>query len=131
MPAVAARAAVAAAATNDLPNDLRWLVGDIHLIQLADVVEAVRRLGAGEFVTFEDPVVEWSGNSFGLKASFTLSPTTMVLLVEPAVPLSPENVLGAVCRHALAALPYRQTLICRTEPTGALLEAAGRLVPSF
>ena len=128
MPAVAARAGVAAFATATAPR-AGWLDGDIHLLHAGPLAEVLRSIGAGEFVTFEDPVLECETSPFGLTATFALSADVLVLVVEPGAELSIDDCVGAIGQHMLNCPSYRQNLICRTRASGRLLDAAGELLP--
>ncbi len=130
MPAVAARAGVAAVAARDLPSTLRWLDGDLHVVQLDRVAQQIRAIGANEFVTFEDPVVAWDAGPRGLTASFTISPAALVLVVERGRSIGGPEDPGAARLPSLVARWCRESLICRTEVTGHVLAAAGKLRPS-
>ena len=130
MPIVAARAGVAAVAARDLPDGLPWLDGDLPVVRLDLVVHRIGAIGAGEFVTFEDPVVEWDSGPYGLTASFVMSPAALVLVVERGRHLSVSDYEDAATRHSLGVLRYRENLICRSEVTGHMLAAAAHLRPS-
>jgi hypothetical protein len=129
MPMVAARAGVAAVAARDLPSDLRWLDGDLHVVHLERVEHHVCAVGANEFVTFEDPVVAWDSGSYGLIASFTISPAVLLLVVERGRAIALPEYEDAAIRHSLIPPRYRENLISRTEVTGHVLEVAEKLRP--
>jgi hypothetical protein len=126
MPQVAARAGTAAVVASDLPNDEQWLQGDVHIVRVEDVQHRLTTMGAGEFVTFDQPVVEWESH---LVASLSLSPVLLALLVERGTPLTRSQYEDAVERHILRPLSHRRSLYCRTKATGELLAAAGTLIP--
>jgi len=130
MPAVAARAGLAAVVDRNLPSDLRWLDGDVHVVPFALVAKAIRSAGACEFVTFEDPVVAWDANSNGLVASFSMLPGAMVLVAARGGGFGVQEYADAALRHLLIPPGYRGNLICRTELSSHVLAAAGRLRPS-
>ena len=128
-PRTTALAAVAAVVARDLPRDLPWLEGDLYVLSAKECAAYLRAAGAGEFVTFEDPVVEWETGKSDLLASFAASAETLVLLVARGRPWTPGDSLAAALRHALLVPPHRESLLCRTLATGALLAAAERLRP--
>lgn len=131
MPKVAARAGLAVAMSADILRKEGWLEGDVHLVRDVDVKPYLRGIGTEEFVTFEDPVVEWKDDSgFGLIASFSLSPSVLVLIVERGAEVRVENYESVSLHHTLAPLSTRSNLICQTEPTGHLYEWAKKLRPS-
>jgi hypothetical protein len=129
LPMVAARAGAASVVTGDLPRDLRWLDGELHVVRAEHVRSSLTSIGAGEFATFEDPVVVWDRNDVGVVASFALSPTAMMLVVEVGRCLVPAEYAHTAVQHCLAPLMFRQSLFCRTEAAGTLLAAAHRLRP--
>jgi hypothetical protein len=128
MPHVAVLAGVATVAQRDTPKG--WLDGDVHIVRAEEVQDRLHAIGAGEFVTFEDPVVEWESPPFGLIASFTLSPEALVLLFRRGSQSTLAEYADISARHSLAPLRGRENLICRTRVTGALLAAASELRPT-
>lgn len=130
MPRVAALAGLAAILGKHVPADLRWLDGDIHIIQSTHFQELLRAIGAGEFVTFEAPVVEWESNPVGLRASFSMSPERLLVVFERGCQPAEAEYWDAVFRHHIATIKHREGLICRSQVFGVLLSAAAELRPS-
>lgn len=130
MPKVAARAALAASIEGDILRDEGWLEGDVHVVHARDVEQALKRIGAGEFVTFENPVIEWSNSESGLVATFSLSPELLVLVVKREVMVTPvmQDVIAA--EHNLTPVSSRRNLLCRTEASGTLAVTARLLMHS-
>jgi hypothetical protein len=129
-PRTTALAALAAVVARELPADLRWLEGDLYVASASVCAPYLQALGAGEFVTFDDPVVEWETDKSDLLASFTASPDVLVLIVAPGRPWTAEDSVAAVIRHTLLVAPHRQSLLCRTKASGKLLDAAAHLRPT-
>lgn len=129
-PGVTVRAAIAAVVAKDHPGQAAWLDGDVHVVQASAVRTRLQEIGAGEFVTFDPPVIQWESGSVGLMASFALSPSALVLLFERGKEVTTAAYELAAERHVLVPLKFRDTLISRTEVTGRLLAAAGGLVHS-
>lgn len=128
-PRVAARAGLVATVEASLPRTLSWLEGDVRLLKADDFGSELSALGAAEFVTFDDPVVEWDTNASGIAASFSLSPEVLVVVTAKGVCLSRAQCAALVHRHLLCPLRLREMLICRHAATGRLLAAAEQLVP--
>ena len=126
-PAATARAGVDAVVTNDLPADLGWLDGDVYALPADAFRPVLEALGAGEFVTFEHPVVEWDANPHAFVATFAASPDTLVLVVERGHQLTLDACASAVLDHTLRPLPHRESLLCRTPAVGHLRATAERL----
>ncbi len=130
MPRVAARAAlVTAVEVADLLRPWGWLEGDVHVLHAAEFANELNNIGAGEFVTFEDPVIEWGANSSGFVASFALSPDLLIVVEPRGSAISREQYATIVRNHLLDPIPYRQNLICRSE-TKELYARAGQLLPT-
>lgn len=110
-----------------LPQDLRWLDGAVHVLHLDPIANAIRSAGAGEFVTFEDPVVAWDSGPVGLIASFSMSPTALVLVTTRDTRVAVRDYPDAALRHLLKPESFRENVICRTKLSRRVLAAAGNL----
>lgn len=131
MPSMAARAGVAAFIKRDAPGTAPWLDGDTHVVAVAEMQPVLEVLGAGEFTTFEDPVVVWESNSpYGLLATFAASPAALVVIVVAGTSIGLEQYADAARLHWVGPLPHRQSLISRTPIAGAALERATLLRPT-
>ncbi len=130
MAVVAARAGLASVVARDLPQGTSWLEGNVQCVRADGVRTVLQAIGASEFVTFVQPVVEWEPNPLGLLASFTLSPDLLVLVVERGRQITQGEATGAILRHALLAPRHRTSLICKTEATGELLKWAAQMLPT-
>ena len=128
MPKVAARAGLAVATEADILRREGWLEGDVYVVHAHEVKQALDEIGAGEFVTFENPVVEWSGSSFGLVATFALSPELLILIVNRGTALTSVEYAEVAAKHSLKPLSTRWNMICRTDATGKLAAAANTLL---
>ncbi len=105
-PKVAALAGIAAVALGDVPSRLDWLDGDVHVLRAVEVQELLRGIGAGEFVTFEDPVVEWESSPGGPVASFALSPAALLVLLPRGRQPTLTDYCEIALRHSLVPLTY-------------------------
>lgn len=131
LPRVAARAGVAAVVAHEMPGQSAWLDGDIHVLQRAPWNEALGQVGAmNEFITYEEPVVEWEPGPYGLLATLSLSPDTLVAVLERESEPNAEHYLDMVVRHSLAPIAHQTSLICRSKLRGALLQRAAQLRPT-
>jgi hypothetical protein len=128
MPKVAARAALALAIEGDILRREGWLEGDVHIVHAQDVRQTLDEIGAGEFVTFENPVVEWDASPFGLVATFSLSPTLLLLIVNRGSTIALVDYSDVVAKHNLKPLSTRRSMICRTVVSGKLAAAASTLM---
>lgn len=130
MPRVAARAAlVTAVEVADLLRHTGWLEGDVHVLHVADFANELDNVGAGEFVTFEDPVIEGT-NASGFIASFALSPDLLIVIEPRGAAISHEQYAAVIRNHVLDPIPYRRNLICRSPPKGDLHARANMLLPT-
>jgi hypothetical protein len=126
-PRTTAPAAVAAIVARDLPADLPWLEGDAYVASARECMPYLQEAGAGEFVTFNQPVVEWETGKSDLLASFAASPEVLVLLVKRGRPWTPDDSVAAAVRHTLLVIPHQDALLCRTVATRRLLATAAQL----
>ena len=127
MPTVAARAALAVGIKEHLLRREGWLEGDLHVVPARDVRNALDAIGTGEFVTFEDPVVEW-GESPGVVASFSLSPELLLVIVKRGTPMTAATYEDITTKHNIKPLAFRRALLCQTSATGELEAAAVTLM---
>lgn len=123
MPRVAALAGVSAVARREAPPT--WFDGEVHVVSAQLVRKELEDTGAGEFVTFEHPVVEWADGPSDLLASLALSADLIVLLFKGGSAVAPSEYGRIAQRHSLAPLRDREILICRTEAKGLLLRIPG------
>jgi hypothetical protein len=128
MPTVAARAALASGIEEHLLRREGWLEGDVHVVPSKSVRSALDAIGAGEFVTFEDPVVEWGESPAGIVASFSLSPLLLLVIVKRGTPMSAATYADVTMKHNIKPLAYRRALLCKTSATGKLEAAAATLM---
>ncbi|NBD13820.1 DUF4238 domain-containing protein [Corallococcus silvisoli] len=126
MPAVMARATLAAIADNQFLPSAGWVDGIVHVISYAEVSRFLDVLGLDGFPTFEEPVIEWDGEGAGLVATLALSPDQLALVVKGEGACGWEMAL----RHMAGALRFRRSAICRREAVGALwVSQAEQLMP--
>jgi hypothetical protein len=129
MPAVAARAKLAAIVATEQRPTPGWYEGtvEVRVIQAASVKPMLATLGLDHFPTFDEPVVEWESNPLGIVASFSLSPDALALVIEkPSV----DDDWQLVTSHVVLALRHRQFAICRsTAADGTWLTETERLRP--
>lgn len=127
-PRATALATLASVITTTNGERMGWLNGDIYLISAEAARGALDYLGAGEFVTFDDPVLQWEMGPYGMLASFAVSPEQFLVMVERGRTLSLEDAWDAVLRHCVGAIGHRRQLISRTELRGIMLDRVGTLL---
>lgn len=127
MPAVAARAGLAAIAASPQVPRRGWYEGAVHALQATSVMPMLAALGLDHFPTFDEPVIQWEAKEAGLISSFALTPTVLAFVIAEGVEPGWELAL----RHILVALSHRKFAICRSEVmAGRWLAEAQKLVPS-
>ncbi len=129
LPAVAARAGLDAVVGGGEPLP-KWQGCEIHVVHAAETASALHTLGLSGFPTFEQPVVEWGGGPAELFASFSLSPTTLAIVVTSSVTATKEMLAEWAAKHSLQPLRLRTSAICQQAAAeGPWLTRSRELLP--
>lgn len=113
MPSVQARAVLTAVIDNALPDQESWMRGRVVILPLDDVRLRLHGAGLDEFVTFEEPVVEWVESGAAPIATFALSPRILVVVMRDEETI--DDFPALALRHCASPLGARQSVICSHE----------------
>ena len=113
MPSVHARAVLTAVIENDLPDQESWMEGRVVILALDDARPWLHGAGLDEFVTFEEPIVEWAEGEAAPLATFALSPRILAVVTRDEGAI--DNLPALALRHCASPLGARQSVICSHE----------------
>lgn len=113
MPSVHALASLSAVIENKLPGQESWIEGSVVILPLDDVRRQLQIAGLDEFVTFEEPVVEWAEGKGTPLTTIALSPSILVAVMPNETPI--DDLPALALRHCILPLEMRESVICSDE----------------